>query len=154
MIRERIGQILFFTGKIAFFSKICVFNKLLGLKEMILYLAQFLSEDIVVFRGPVFHSYFWTVKNFVSVLFFVWNVQTVFSWKSILKGPPLFVLLSVIRGPWMNIQLHLVALPASVIMSWLTKITKKLNMLGLEFLVLDLQVSNTFDPNGFLSSFI
>ena len=29
------GQILFFTKKIAFFSKICVFNNLLGLKKML-----------------------------------------------------------------------------------------------------------------------
>ena len=30
IIRENVGQKLFFTGKIAFFSKICVFNNLLG----------------------------------------------------------------------------------------------------------------------------
>ena len=33
---ENIGQNLFFTGKIAFFSKICVYIKLLGPEEMIL----------------------------------------------------------------------------------------------------------------------
>ena len=34
--RDKIGQTLFFIGEIAFFSKIFVFNNLLGPKEMIL----------------------------------------------------------------------------------------------------------------------
>ena len=35
-IREKIGQNFFFTGKLAFFSKNCVFNNLLGPKELML----------------------------------------------------------------------------------------------------------------------
>ena len=42
------GQILFFTGKVAFiFSKKCVFNNLLDPDEMILDLRQWLSKKIV-----------------------------------------------------------------------------------------------------------
>ena len=36
VLPENVGQNLFFTGKIAFFSKICVYNDLLGHEEMIL----------------------------------------------------------------------------------------------------------------------
>ena len=35
IIREKIGQMFFYIGKIAFFPKIFVFNNLLGPKEMV-----------------------------------------------------------------------------------------------------------------------
>ena len=31
-----VGQVIFFTGKVALFSGICVFNNILGVKETIL----------------------------------------------------------------------------------------------------------------------
>ena len=47
-IVKKIGQNLFFTGKVSFFfSEICVFNNLLGVTEMILYLPQDLSKKFV-----------------------------------------------------------------------------------------------------------
>ena len=44
----------------------------------------------------------------------------------------------------LHLRLHVVALPASVTMSWPAKITAKLNMSGLDFLV-----PNSFDVNAF-----
>ena len=44
---EKLGQTLFFTGKIAFSSKTSVFNSLLVLKEMILSLPQKLSKCLL-----------------------------------------------------------------------------------------------------------
>ena len=46
-MREKTGQKLFFTGKFAFFSKVCVFNNFLGVTELILYIPQYLSKYFV-----------------------------------------------------------------------------------------------------------
>ena len=54
----------------------------------------------------------------------------------------------------LHFRLHVVALPASVTMSWLAKITSKLSMSGFDFLVPVLQSSNSFDLNAFLSIFV
>ena len=44
---EFIGLPIVFTGSLALFSKICVFNNLLGVSEMIFYLPQYLSEYLL-----------------------------------------------------------------------------------------------------------
>ena len=44
---RQIRPIYFFTGKFAFFSKICVLNRLLGKKEMILYFAPQMPKYLV-----------------------------------------------------------------------------------------------------------
>ena len=46
----------------------------------------------------------------------------------------------------------MVALLVSVTMSWRAKTSLKLNMSGLDFLVLALQISNSFDLNAFLQA--
>ena len=51
----------------------------------------------------------------------------------------------------LNLRLCVVALPASVTMSWSAETTKKLNRSGLDFLVLVLQNSNSFNLNAFFS---
>ena len=60
IIEEKTGQIVFFSWKVCLsFSKNCVFNNLLGSKEKILRLQQYLSEYFVdpykLFR-ELFHS--------------------------------------------------------------------------------------------------
>ena len=45
----------------------------------------------------------------------------------------------------LNLRLHVVALPASVTMSWPAETTEKLHRSGLDFLVLVLQISSSFN---------
>ena len=60
-ITKKNGQNLFFTRKIAFFWKLCVFNNLLGLKKMLL---QFQSKS---------QNTFWTLIN-CSLMFFILDI--------------------------------------------------------------------------------
>ena len=64
------------------------------------------------------------------------------------EGPSFFVH-SVCNHGALKLRLHVVALPASLVLSWLAEITLKLNRSGLDFLVLDLQSSNSFILNDF-----
>ena len=99
-------------------------------------------------------GFFWKVENNVFVLLVVLNLQTVFPLKPIFSnGPSFFVLFGCKHGA-LHLRLHVVALPASVTMSWPAKLTSKMNMSVLDFLVLVLQRSNSFDLNAFLSNFV
>ena len=106
------------------------------------------------FQSPCVPLVFWEMENNVLVLFFVWNLQTVFSLKPMFSECPLFFLLFVCNDGALNLHLHVVALPVSVTMSWPTKSTYKLNMSGLDFLALVLQSSKSFDMNAFSSFFL
>ena len=64
------------------------------------------------------------------------------------RSPSIFVLFVRNDGA-LILSLHMVALPASVIMSYSAKIIKRLKMSGLDFLVLVFQSSNRFDLNYF-----
>ena len=64
------------------------------------------------------------------------------------KDSSLFVVF-VFNDGALNLRLRVVVLPASVTMSWPAKTTQKLNTSGLDFLVLVLQSSNSFDLNAF-----
>ena len=70
IIREKPGQNLLSPERLPFSSKICVFNNLLGSKELILQLAQYLSDYTVVFRGRVFHGVFSKGRKFCFCSFF------------------------------------------------------------------------------------
>ena len=73
--REEIGQNLFFTGKVAFFSsKICVFNNLLGPIELILFLPQQMPEHLVALINS-FLRFFYTryYEKKESINFFHWK---------------------------------------------------------------------------------
>ena len=59
----------------------------------------------------------------VSVLFFVWNLQTVFPLKPMFSGGPSFFVHFICNDGALNLRLHVVDLPASVIISWPTKTT-------------------------------
>ena len=104
-------------------------------------------NSIVKFWGNVFHSVVWSM---LGLCFFrLKSSSCFFPWKPMFsKNPPFFVLF-VYNIVALNLHLHVVALPASVTMSWATKTTKKLNMSGLDFLALVLQSSNSFDLNAF-----
>ena len=101
--------------------------------------------------GSLFSAgFFWKVENNVSILFFVWNLQTVFPLKTMFSGGPSFSVIFVCNDGVLNLRLHVVALPASLTLSWPAKTTSKLNMSGLHFSVLVLQSSNSFDHMLFL----
>ena len=53
-----------------------------------------------------------------------------------------------------NLRLHVVALLASVIVSWPAKTTKKFNASRIDLLLLVRQNSNSFDLNAFFSNFV
>ena len=55
--------------------------------------------------------------------FFVWNVQTVFTLKPIFSEGPSFFVIFVCNYGALSLQLHVVALLASVTMSWPAKTT-------------------------------
>ena len=59
-----------------------------------------------------------------------------------------FIFVFVFSDGVLNLRLHVVALPASVTMSWPAKTTLKLNGSGLGFLDLVLQSSDSFIPNA------
>ena len=105
------------------------------------------------FQSPCVPLVFWEMENNILVLFFVWNLQTIFSLKAMFSECPLFFLLFVCNDGALNLHLQVLALSASVTMSWPTKSTYKLNMSGLDFLALVLQSSKSFDMNAF-SSFV
>ena len=65
------------------------------------------------------------------------------------SGGPSFFVHFVRNDGALNLRLHVVALPESLTMSWPAKITSKLNMSGLDFLVPVLQSFNSFDLNAF-----
>ena len=67
--------------------------------------------------------------------------------------PSIFVLF-VGKDGALNMRLHMVALPASVTLSWPAKITEMLNKSGLDFLVLVLQSANSSNMNAFFSNFV
>ena len=64
------------------------------------------------------------------------------------EGPSFFVL-SVCKEGALKLRLHVVALLASVTMSWPAKTTLKLNTSALDFLALVLQSSNSLDMKAF-----
>ena len=66
------------------------------------------------------------------------------------EEPSLFVR-SVCNIGALKMRLHVVALPASLAISWSAEITQKLNRSGLDFLVLVLQISNSFIVEAFFS---
>ena len=88
--------------------------------------------------------------NYVSVLFFFWNLQTVFLIKPLFSEGPSFFVLLVCNDASLNFRLQDVTLPASLSSSWPAKTAKKLSMSGIDILVLVLQDSNSFDLNAFL----
>ena len=76
--------------------------------------------------------------------FFVWNLQSVSPLKLIFSENPSVFVHSVYIHEALKLRLHVVALPASLVMSWPAEITLKLNRSGLDILVLVLQSSNSF----------
>ena len=66
------------------------------------------------------------------------------------ESPSIFVLFDCNLGA-LNLRLNVVVLPASLAMSWPAEITQKLNRSGLDFLVLVLQSSNSFNLNAFFN---
>ena len=81
--------------------------------------------------------------------FFVWNLQTVSPLKILFSEGPSFFVCSVCNHGASKARLHMVALSASLAVSWPAEITWKLNSSGLNFLVLVLQSSNSFILNAF-----
>ena len=73
---------------------------------------------MLYFRAMCSTRCFWKVEKFVSVLSFVWNLQTVFPLKSMFSGGPSFFVHFVFNDGALNLRLHVVALLASVTMSW------------------------------------
>ena len=94
-------------------------------------------------------GFFWKVKNIVSVLFTVWNLQTGFPLKPMFSEGPSFFVLFVCNERELKMRLKVKALPTSVTVSWLVKTTYRLNISGLDFLVLVLQSSNSLNLNAF-----
>ena len=91
-------------------------------------------------------------KKFI-LFFFRWNLQTIFFEKLMFSKDSTSFVLLVFNDGALNLHLHVVALLASLKLSWPAKTTKKLNMSGLDFLVLVLQSPNSFFLNTFFSSF-
>ena len=81
--------------------------------------------------------------------FFVWNLQSVFPLRPMLSKVPAFSENCVGNHGALIFCLQLVALPASATMPLPAKITKNLNMLGLNILVLVFQISNSFNLKAF-----
>ena len=68
-------------------------------------------------------GFLWKVENTVSVLFIVWSLQTVFPLKPMISECPSFFVLFVCNDEALNLRLHVVFLPASLILSWPAKTT-------------------------------
>ena len=68
-------------------------------------------------------GFFWKVKNIVSVLFTVWNLQTGFPLKPMFSEGPSFFVLFVCNERELKMRLKVEALPTSVTVSWLVKTT-------------------------------
>ena len=101
------------------------------------------------FRSLCSTGFYWKVENNVSVQFIVLNLQAVFPLKTHVFGRSFIFYTFVCRHGALHLRLRMVALPASVTMSRPAKITSKLNMSGLDFLLLVLQSSNSFDLKAF-----
>ena len=136
-----------------------------GLDSLALVLQNFNSFDVkaifqimfslilAVYRGAVQlmalgswcpTGIFWKVENIVSVLFFVWNLQTVFPLKPMFSRHPFFCTFCSYSWGFI-LRLHVLALPASLTFSWPAKRTLNLNMSALDFLALVLQIFNSFN---------
>ena len=80
--------------------------------------------------------------------FFCLKSSNCSSLKLILSVDPSFFVRSVCYNGALELRLHVIALPASLDMSWLAEITKKLKRSWLDFLVLVLQRPNSFILNA------
>ena len=84
--------------------------------------------------------------------FLVWNLQTVLRWKPCFRKV-LFFVFFVGKNGSLNLRLPVVALSESVTMSGAARTLFNLNMSRLHFLVLVLQVFNSFDLNSLFLTF-
>ena len=100
-------------------------------------------------RGAVCIASSAVVWSRPEVFFFVWNLQTVFPLKPMFSGGPSLFVFLVCNDGALNLRLHVAALPAPLTLSWPNKTIMKKKMSGLDFLVLVLQSSNSFDLNAF-----
>ena len=76
--------------------------------------------------------------------FLLWNFQTVLRSSSFFSEGPSFFVRSVCNDGALKLRLHVIALPASLAMSWPAEIKWKLNRSGIDFLVLVLQSSHSY----------
>ena len=112
---------------IAFFFKFC----------LVCFLCLQGPYSVVVFMGRVLHGVVCSRLK-LYIVFFRWNLQMGFSRKSCFRKVLHFLYL-VCNDEALNLRLHVVALLASVTMSWPAKTTEKLNKSGLDCLALVLQ---------------
>ena len=80
--------------------------------------------------------------------FFDLKFSNCYPLKLIFSEGPSFFVRSVCYHGALELRLHVIALPASLDMSWSAEITKNLNRSGLDFLVLVLQSSNSYILNA------
>ena len=125
-------------GLISFFSSFVEFNSswLQG------------PSSFVVIRGRAFHGVIWSK---LEMYFFPLNSLNCFPVKTNVFGRSFNLCTFVCNHGALNLRLHVVALPASVTMSWPAETTLKLNRSGPDFLVLVLQSSNSFNLNAFFN---
>ena len=91
--RRNKGQNCFFTGYVAFFSKILCFQQPCVLQKWRFNLHKKCQITLLFLGSVCFTGCYCGVENFVSLQFFVSNTQTVFPSKSMFsKGPSHFVL--------------------------------------------------------------
>ena len=88
------------------------------------------------------------LKGYLFYIFLLKSSNGFFEKLMFSKGPSFFVNF-VCNYEALNLRPHVVDLLSSLTMSWPAKITSKLNMSGLDFLVPVLQSSNSFDRNAF-----
>ena len=105
--------------------------------------------NYLVFRCCVFYGVFFNCQECCFCSFSVWTFQSVFLLKPMFSKEPAFSEHFVGNHGAPIFCLQLVALPASATMSLPANITKNLNMLGLNILVLVFQISNSFNLIAF-----
>ena len=89
------------------------------------------------------------VELCILIIFFRQIFKRFSRWNPYFRKVLHFFVIFVCNYGALNLRLHVVALLASVTMSWPAKTTWKLNTLGLDFLALVWQSSKSFDVNAF-----
>ena len=103
--------------------------------------------SVVTFAVLWFYCFVLLAKVGNFFYFLVWKFQTVFRWKPCFRKALFCAFCWFLRA--LKLHLHVVALPASMTMSWPAMVASKLNMSGLDFVAPVLQSSNSFHRNVF-----
>ena len=115
-----------------------------------------LQFDFFRLRGPYpvvtfvvlwFYCFVLLAKVGNFFYFLVWKFQTVFRWKPCFRKAVFCAFCWFLSA--LKLHLHVVALSASMIMSWPAMLASKLNMSGLDFVAPVLQSSNSFHLKAF-----